>query len=327
MENLIIDSSASSTWSKHYSAWAIYDDFCLSHNIKGWPADYKAARAFATWALTTRNLKANTVKSYISSIGFKNSLCNFPDPCLLSDKIVKLILKGGQNRSLVQPSSELIKLSVNTHMLRVLGHRIAVSNWSPLSQQIVWTAFVTCFFSACRMGELVSDNDKNFDPRKTLKWSDLDFNVPDGMLMFLPYTKSKGAKGEMIDLFFYNSANFCPVSNLISLRCLLLQHNLYDISNPVFMFKSGRFLTKKILNGILDRMLSDMFDNKRFKVTCHSFRTGIPTLLDSLGTRHGEDIKEWGRWASNSVGLYTRNVRERRKTIYDNILNVLSDSL
>ena len=42
----------------------------------------------------------------------------------------------------------------------------------------------------------------------------------------------------------------------------------------------------------------------------HSFRSGLPTLLQSLGFSE-DDIKAWGRWASAAFQLYARDVAKR----------------
>ena len=53
--------------------------------------------------------------------------------------------------------------------------------------------------------------------------------------------------------------------------------------------------------------------------TGHSFRSGLPTLLQSAGFKD-EEIKAWGRWASASFQLYTRDISKRmevQRTIVD----------
>ncbi len=59
------------------------------------------------------------------------------------------------------------------------------------------------------------------------------------------------------------------------------------------MFESGLYLTKNKINTLLEKFLSDTFDSSKFKVTCHSFQTSIPTLLASL-VGDVNDIKNLG---------------------------------
>ena len=46
------------------------------------------------------------------------------------------------------------------------------------------------------------------------------------------------------------------------------------------------------------------------KWTGHSFRSGLPALLQSLGFSD-EEIKAWGRWASSAFQLYARDIFNR----------------
>ena len=45
----------------------------------------------------------------------------------------------------------------------------------------------------------------------------------------------------------------------------------------------------------------------------HSFRSGLSTLLQSLGYEENE-IKVWGRWHSDAYMAYTKDMRARQKT-------------
>ena len=69
MEKLIVNSVCRQTWAKHCSAWTLYKSFCHTFNKNfELPVPIKNVRAFTTWAITERNLKSATVKSYISSL-------------------------------------------------------------------------------------------------------------------------------------------------------------------------------------------------------------------------------------------------------------------
>lgn len=327
MENLIIASKTNATWAKHFSAWNAYAEFCNQYKITAWPASEQSTRAFATWLICARKLKANTAKAYISSLNLGNSLANCANSSLLSDGIVKMIIKGGTNSELSALSRQKAKLSINPFMIQILGHRIANLQWTDISKQVVWAAMLTCYFTSCRMGELLCDNEKFFTEKKTLLWKHINFSIEDGALIFLPCTKTKGMLGEFVDIFFFDNKNFCPVTNLLKLRHMLTSNNIYNENFPVFMLKPGKFLTKNKMNLILADLLDDLYDKDKFKITCHSFRTGIPTVLDSSGPESQNSIKEWGRWVSDSFTLYTRGTRVRRKAIFNNVCDMLSDVL
>jgi len=164
LSNLILHSSADSTWNKHLSAWKLYREFCLSYNVcADWPITMEKVRAFTTWALTVKGLKSSTVKSYISSINIGHEIGNFEHKNFNSDKCIKMALKGASNIVSLSKLPKPTRLAVNVHMLDILGHRISIQDWSPYSKQVIWTACTVCFYSSCRMGELICSNKKFFD--------------------------------------------------------------------------------------------------------------------------------------------------------------------
>ena len=140
----------------------------------------------------------------------------------------------------------------------------AVSNLGEISKQVFWTAMLTCFFSSCRMGELVVGNELSFDPKTTLKWVNLAFTNDTDVLLFIPFTKTKGARGEFVDLFSFPDKCFCPVANLLKLKSLLQEKNIFNPNLPVFTLESGLFLTKNKINTLLESFLSDLYDSKHF---------------------------------------------------------------
>ena len=76
LSNLVIHSKTSSTWAKHISAWKLYDIFILETNQDSWNMDIFKARQFVVWALNTRKLKPDTVKTYLYSIKLAHVLKN-----------------------------------------------------------------------------------------------------------------------------------------------------------------------------------------------------------------------------------------------------------
>ena len=83
-------------------------------------------------------------------------------------------------------------------------------------------------------------------------------------------------------------------------------------------------MTKNKINTLLENLLSDLYDSKNFKVTCHSFRASIPTLLASMkGDVNASNVQVWGRWDSETYTLYTKNVKAERKSIFDKVVCAL----
>lgn len=329
LNKLILTSQTNATWSKHKTVWNCFYRFIESENIQlNWPVDIKILRAFTVWGLCFKNLSPATVKSYLSSIKLFQEMKGFTCVDYGKDKTIQLVLKGANNVKLLSSEATNCRRAISLHTLLLLGHRIACSSWCRISKQVIWTACVISFFTGARMGELLAPQEYKFDPCTTLLWKDIMIMENKYMLIFLPHTKTKGLKGEFIDLFPFENSPCCPIKCILKLKEMHLHNNTLEQNLPVFMFSSGRFLTTAKLNGILKNLLPDIFENKEGKITCHSFRAGIPsTIGNSTDCFLAEDVKNFGRWRGNSYQLYIRLERQKRELLYRKIYSVLSNML
>ena len=188
LENLLMYSASKSTWNKHCSAWKLYENFCNNFTVSFTvPISPEYARAFATWGVTKKGLKSSTIISYISSLNVAHTLANTPNGNLNSDPCIKMVLKGASNVSCLSEPAKPDRLPMNIHLLEILSHRLTELSWSDFSKQIFWTACTLCFFTACRMGELVPTSENSFDPATTLTWDNVKFLENKEALIFIPY--------------------------------------------------------------------------------------------------------------------------------------------
>ena len=89
------------------------------------------------------------------------------------------------------------------------------------------------------------------------------------------------------------------------------------------MFTSGKFLTVQKMNEILESLLTDFTDSLH-KITCHSFRAGLPSVIAANPDKSGvQDLKEWGRWHTDSYEKYTKQDREKRRVLFYRYVNML----
>ena len=212
---------------------------------------------------------------------------------------------------------------MNIHLLNILGHRIAQLEWADFSKQIVWTACVVSFFSSCRMGELLPSHEKSIDPLTTLTWSKVNFINKKEIAIFVPYTKTTGFKGKIIDIFEVNIEDICPAAALVKLKNMAETRGLAKPFVPVFSFKKDSFLTRKKLNSYLATLLADFVDPYH-KITGHSFRAAIPsTQAISSGINSANDIKDWGSWTSDCYLLHTKQESEKRKVLFSRIVKCM----
>ena len=325
---LILYSKTSATWARHKAAWSLIDEFTNMHfRTKPWPFTLQHSRAFATWALRDKGLKASTVKSYLYSLKLLHTLENTPCPDFVRDELTIMLLKGGEILNFLEKKPTRIRAAMSLSSLLILGHKLAENSWCDLSKQVVWTACVVSFFSSCRMGEILSPTENSFDPVSTLLWKHVTFVSPNNTTVFIPFTKTTGFKGEALELFNFPYAPCCPVAALSKLRSLSVSDKTWNLNTPVFTFKNGVFLTTARLNNILESYMSDFSAGGSVQVTCHSFRAAIPTLILTHPDKNQiSDIKEWGRWSSDSYKFYSKLDKDKKKFLFNKIASLLSTS-
>ena len=319
LEKLLLYSASKVTWAKHCSAWKLYDEFCQFYNVKfELPVSIGYARAFATWAVSKRKLKNTTVKSYLSSLNVAHTLSGSFSSNLNSDPCVKLAMRGAENIANVNGACKTDRLPMNIHLLNILRHRISELPWSPFSKQIFWTACTLCFFTSCRMGELVPSQERNFDASTTLLWDNVREINNTEFIMFVPYSKTTGFKGKIVDIFEIKGDKNCPAAAIRKLRKMMREKTDFKSNVPVFSFHSGKNLTKKQINLWLSSLLEDFVDSNH-KITGHSFRAGIPSSLACYPDEFPDNVM----WESNSYKLYIKHEREGKRALFGKIVKCL----
>ena len=103
----------------------------------------------------------------------------------------------------------------------------------------------------------MSPYEKNFDPSTTLLWENVKFCENNDILVLVPYSKTTGFQGKLLDLYPIESKALCPTAALKRLKKLSITDNIYADKKPVFTFKSGKFLTKAKMNKCLAEILKD----------------------------------------------------------------------
>ena len=134
--------------------------------------------------------------------------------------------------------------------------------------------------------------------------------------------------GQHVQLVFSRHAEwvrFLPPLKT-ALKNLAIAEGVWKCNNPVFTFKSGKFLTKQKVNLWLSKILSDFTDDNHI-FTGHSFRAAIPSMLASHPNKSSvSNIMEWGGWASDSYKVYIKSEKEKRKILFEEIMKcVLSE--
>ena len=92
-----------------------------------------------------------------------------------------------------------------------------------------------------------------------------------------------------------------------------------------FMRAGGDVLSAQHFNRCLQSLISHYSVELELSInswTGHSFRAGLPTLLQSLGFSE-EQIKVWGRWSSSVFQIYAKDINKRME-VQQSILKVMT---
>lgn len=168
----------------------------------------------------------------------------------------------------------------------------------------VFACLTTAFYALCRLGELTTKTMKDFDPGKTVKRSDVEFDVEDrhhfrATKIFIPRTKVS-ASGE--------SVYWAQQDNQTDPKTALLHH--FAINDPkhdghLFAWKhvkGMRPLTRnefwKRINGIIKRAGLGDFKGHGLRIggTLEYLLRGVPFDV----------VKSIGRWSSEAFTGYLR---------------------
>ena len=318
---LVEASYADSTWARHASAVK-----CLEHfeSLRGysvsWPVKLDTLCEFVSWALLEKGLKSDTVKAYLSSINVAHNFRGVESHC--SNVIISQMLQGAKNLALYDSLARGTRKVMSYPLMRILQRQIFHANWTDDSKLVIWATSLVAFFGSCRLGELLPKSE-NFVEDEILMWNDVKFRNDESVLIHIKIDKCKNPQGSYIDLFKSNVLPICPVKTL-----LLLKERRYADGKPVFMFENGKILTSSCFIDTVRNLLYPIIGDYAKMLCGHSFRAGIPSALAANPNAVKDiEIKNWGRWTSDSYLLYTRLKLKQKCELYAKILRVLNKFL
>jgi hypothetical protein len=324
-KELIAASYSKNTWAKNLSGWKAFANFEFETCVTViWPVSIETIRSFAVWCLECKKLQVDTVKAYINAVVLAHHLQGVKCKNFSDDKILKLLLNGAENLQRLNVSANCKRRVATLDTILLLGHRIAVSNWSQGSKIVFWSLCTTAFFSSARIGELLSASEIYFDKTSDLLWKDIQFNT-NHILIHVKNPKTKSAQGDFLDVFKFVNENCCPYTALVALKKFQMQKGYFSESLPVFRFDNGKNLTQPIVNRTLKLLLSDLYVPGQNSLSGHSFRAGIPSVLTNNDMVKGEAVSsDWGRWKSGSYKSYCRLKTNLKSELFDIISECLN---
>ena len=328
LEGFINAAITKSSWQKYTSGWRAFLAFQeYTGAVYPLPLAAQDWRAFTTWCLAVRHLQPSSTRAYISAIIFVHHLAGHACIQAHKDPVVNLVLRGASNLRFLLPAKPMVRRVVTFSMLRVIGHRIAGTSWNAVSKQVVWACCCVAFFTSARIGELLADSGVAHDPTANLLWKDIIFVRDQSAILHLKANKSVHPEGEFLDVFTFPGFGCCPLKALTRLKAVQEDAGIACSDEPVFRFAARNNLTHSTLNALLAQLLQDICKPGENTISCHSFRAGIPTTLSLFPDLcNSDDVKGWGRWASDCYTRYTRLRHDQRQAIFGKIAHALKSS-
>jgi hypothetical protein len=314
---------ADASWSKINSAVNAYKKFCAQKKCTfELPITSERMNDFVSWAVLELKISPDSIKSYVSSLKLIHKLKGLPTTGC-SNFLCKTLIRGAQNLQFYKEKVKEPKKVMSLPLLRIMGHELAKSNWSDHSKVVVWATYTTAFMGSFRLGEILARKEKVFNPMESLMWNDVRFMKDDSVQIHVKIPKTRTAKGEYISLFPFPFHGCCPVAALKKLKSLAEKNG--DMDKPVFMFASGRLLTKGKLNSLIQLHLTPHIGNEARLYSCKSFRAALPSALAAIPHMSNDTtIKRWGRWNSKAFERYIRLSHRAKKKLFAKFTRALN---
>ena len=279
------------------------------------PLTDKDVLLFLAW-LIERGLQARTISTYLSGLRMMHLRNGYFVTALRSD-LVKQILEGkihldAINRRL---GSKPIRLPVTPAVLKLIKLEIKEAEASKADKRLLWAVTTIGFAGAFRIHELLARQESNFDPLFTLLHQDVLIKPIklNGREVSTVQVRLKSQKTDRVGIdaivdIYESGSGLCPVRALKKWwDCAPKLSN----SKPAFRLENGKPLTGRKYNSWLRKLLENHIDYSKERITSHSFRAGIATLMGQLG--YGDsDIQALGRWSSRAFETYLKLPRTKR---------------
>lgn len=286
-------SLAQNTWKSYENALGSFYKFRQQYFLNEiWPPPVDHITSFIAF-LAYNSYSPSTAKSYISGLSFALKCRNIEDTT--QSFIVKHMLRGMTRLHGIPDTRLPITIDMMLKFPNALLH-VCSSRYEAV---LFNAAFSLAFAALLRVGEFTCTNVS--DSAKIIQNSDLRLNDFDKSCII----KVKYSKTDQIGrccVVQINSNNGLPFSTFSALKEYMQVRPIFN--GPLFCHLNRKYVTRRQFLVVLHSSLKFMGYNID-KINTHSFRIGAATYLSKLGVSDDE-IKNRGRWSSNSVKRYIR---------------------
>ena len=314
---LLNHSLAAGTWSSYRTVGNLIEK-CQNETATSmvFPLSTRSIIIFVHWLFETRKVTASTANTYLSGLRYLHLVKGVDIP-VLRPALIEQLIKGKKNLENIEKrqNRKPVRAPITLTSMKLI--KIGIKNWesSRVDKAMVWTACTTAFAGCLRIHEILCKESTSFDPDFTLLGSDLRLNTTDFkgdqikviQIRLKSPKEDRIGKGKIIDIY-ESKGPLCPV-RAWERWSRLKGETREDL--PAFRRENGTCFTGKHLNKLLRAFLEPHLDYEQMKISSHSFRAGMATLLGTLGFGD-EEIMAMGRWSSDAYLSYLKLPRTKR---------------
>jgi hypothetical protein len=298
------------TWSSYRSAERMWDRCQIEKDVTfELPVSLESVLIFIDFLTTDRNLSGATISCYLSGLRQMHLLRGLEPPHHLRSSLVKLVVKGKMNEdNIAKRRTGTARVAVTENIMLLLKDKIR--SWDATGQDrlLVWAVCTIAFAGAFRIHELLCQLESTFDPDfELLGKGVVEHDTGRSISFVLQCPKEQKSAAPVVVDIFENTTELCPIKAYMKWRKKAkLRQDM-----PAFRWQDGTPFTGRKLNKILKELLKDHMTYASGKVTTHSFRSGIASMMAARGFAE-DDIKAIGRWSSRAYEVYIKHPRTRR---------------
>ena len=262
--------------------------------------------------MAKRGVLDSTISNYLS--GIRMALLSTGHDCEnLRTPVVKQVLRGIHNlrRDPQAKAQKRTRRAMTVAHLRLLGHALTTSNLSDYMKSAIWAVALLAFWGALRIGEILCPLAGAFDEQSSLLMSDVSISQKVTKL-WIRSPKKCSPTGDIIEIFPVPDVTLDPIKAVVYFYEQRVKLHGSIGGTPFFIEEDGKCFTKRKFNKILVDLFKPFLTDNRDKLTGHSFRSGLATLMEAAGMSD-EDIKAWGRWSSEAFRRYCKKGRPRNR--------------
>ena len=290
-----------STKRNYHTIWKLFNKFIISLDFipKSWE---EKLSLYCGYLVDIKKVQSSTLRSYVSAIKQTLIIDGYrwdPEEFILSTFTKSCKMENDRVKT---------RLPIKKGLLELILYDLEITfNEQNYLEKAYKAIFIICYYGMMRIGEVVNGE-------HVIKVSQVHMDtIHNQKMLIVLYTSKTHGKGDRPQYIKINAminngekpTNFCPIR--LTQDYIRIRNNKINPTpeQNFFLFSDGSTINPCHVRSVLRQSLENLQLKSKLYDT-HSFRIGRATDLRRMG-KHVEDIKQWGRWKSNTVYKYLRD--------------------